>query len=89
VAKLPRRDAIKRLFETFGSPPACVAAVDIKADGSVRFEYRAELVASNPSANAVVQTGPKLVAGTPFPDDDSPINVADLTLNPIGLEDKN
>jgi hypothetical protein len=84
VAKLPRKDAVRRLFETFGSAPPNIAAISVGADGSVRVEYREVSVAP-----AAPPAPVKFVPGTNIPDDGSPLNAADLTLNPIDLEERN
>lgn len=86
MAKLPRRDAIRGLYATLKDAPPNLAALSIGADGSVRAEFR-EPRSAPPSETAAPP--PKLVEGTPFPDDGSPINAADLSLNPIDLSERN
>lgn len=81
---LPDSRSLKRLYEVLARAPANVAAIQC---GEFRVEFRA------PQA-AVVQPRQEharpvdLVPGTPFPNDDSPLNPIDLVLfpPPIGHE---
>ena len=88
MAKLPDPRTIRRLYKTLADAPGNLAALTIGRDGSMRAEFvRAEMASEVSRTPAGAAT--KLVPGTVFPDDETPIDIADLTLNPIDLEDRN
>jgi hypothetical protein len=73
-----------------------ISAVEIDANGRFRIEFHAEqegkvfIAPPAPMSTPSAPIGPsvKLVPGTPFPDDGSPIDLADLTLTPPDLDDR-
>lgn len=83
MGKLPRRDAIEKLFAKLAHAPSNIASLTIGADGTVAATFFPSYPGIEQPAPAAVKTIP----GTIFPDDDSPINAADLVLNPISLDD--
>lgn len=94
MGKLPDRRTIKRLYETLKDAPPNLASLVVRPDGSFEAQFRqqGEPGSSGPHTPAVVGSTPapatKLVPGSIFPDDQSPIDAADLTLNPIDLSDE-
>jgi len=86
VGKLPRRDAFEGLYRTLAKAPPNVASLKVHADGSVEATFWRE---QEPQPTVPGAPPPKLVPGTVFVDDDSPINAADLTLNPPDLDERN
>ena len=90
-----RRPSLKRLYADLRDAPPNVASLEVTAEGfKVTFrEQRGAPGAEGPHTPVVAGSTPasatKLIAGTPFPDDESPIDVADLTLHPLDLEESN
>lgn len=87
-----RRPSLKRLYADLRDAPPNVASLELTEAGfRVTFFQQGGPGPSGSHTPATVGSTPapatKLVKGTPFPDDDSPINVADLTLTPISLDE--
>jgi hypothetical protein len=80
-----------RTLQSYAAIPN-VSAVEVRTDGTYRIEFHAKqgaTAASGPHTPATVGSTPapateqvKLVPGTPFPDDNSPINPIDLVFFP-------
>lgn len=75
-----RRPSLKRLYADLKDAPANVASLEVTADG-FKVTFRGPPGAPQPTA-PVSAPAPKLIPGTPFPDDNSPINPIDLVLCP-------
>lgn len=77
-----RRPSLKRLYADLKAAPPNVASLEVSDTGFKATFWPPEgarVPQSSPTASA------KLVPGTPFPDDGSPIDSSELTLNPINL----
>ena len=91
MGKLPDRRTILRLFKLLEKAPPNVASLTLQPDGSFECTFRGaeparDLAETSMGGGASV----KRVPGSIFPDDESPIDAADLVLNPIDLsEDAN
>ena len=88
-----RLPSLKRLYAQLKDAPANIASLEVTEAGfRVNFREQGGAAPSGPHTPAIVGSTPapatKFVSGTPFPDDGSPIDVADLSLAKFSLEDE-
>jgi len=84
-----RRPSLKRLYADLKDAPSNVASLEVTEAG-FRVTFRgSEVPAPQAGSTADVGRPVALLPGTPFPDDDSPIDAADLTLHPPVLDEQN
>jgi hypothetical protein len=90
-----RKPSLKRLYATLKDAPANIASLKVSPDGGFEVSFRVEPTVVSPDPRHLVMSPMppskpvKLIPGTPFPDDDSPIDLADLTLTPPDLDESN
>jgi len=85
-----RRPSLKRLYADLKDAPPNVASLEVTEAGfrvTFKGESPGHFIGAAPLPPAAPPLVP-LIPGTPFPDDDSPLDVADLTLHPIRLDDE-
>lgn len=84
-----RLPSLKKLYASLKDAPPNIASLKVTDEGfevSFRDHGTGDRSKVGDSALPAQQVpASKLVPGTPFPDDGSPINAADLVLSPIDL----
>lgn len=93
-ARKRRQRSLKKLYADLKAAPPNVASLELTADGfKATFFQQGGTAPSGLHTPAIPGSTPgpatKLIPGTIFPDDGSPINAVDLVLSPISLDETN
>lgn len=79
-----RLPSLKRLYASLKDAPTNIASLELTEAG---FKVTFREPPGAPDKPAAQAQPVSLIPGTVFPDDKSPIDAADLTLHPIGMDE--